>query len=62
MRRSRIEWRRHDDTDFEAITEDWPIKEDTFSRRNELRITMGAMGELPERTRIALHMHRSDAD
>ncbi|RBO90961.1 sigma-70 family RNA polymerase sigma factor [Pseudochrobactrum asaccharolyticum] len=59
IRRSGIERRRYDDNaDFEAVAEDRPSQEDILADRDELRIVIDAMEELPERTRIALHMHR----
>ncbi|AJP74297.1 hypothetical protein TS85_05720 [Sphingomonas hengshuiensis] len=48
--------------DVEAITHsiasDAPSPEDIAIARNELRLVRAALGELPERTRIAVEMHR----
>lgn len=58
-RRAVNDRRRHDNTtDFEAVAEDRPSQEDVIAHRDELRVVMDAMAELPERTRIALEMHR----
>ena len=58
-RRTVVERRRLDDgTDFTAIAEDRPTQEDVVAHRDDLRIVMDAMAELPVRTRIALEMHR----
>ncbi len=59
LRRTATESRRRDDAaDFEAVAEDRPTQEDVVSHRDDLRVVMAAMAELPERTRIALEMHR----
>lgn len=42
----------------DTIAEDQPSQEDAIVRRDELKIAMEAMAELPERTRIALELHR----
>jgi len=42
----------------DAIAEDCPSQEESLGHRQELCIVMRAMEELPERTRIALEMHR----
>lgn len=58
-RRSKNERRRLDDeADFEAVAEDRPTQEEVVAHRDELRVVMSALAELPERTRIALEMHR----
>ncbi|NKC52021.1 sigma-70 family RNA polymerase sigma factor [Ochrobactrum cytisi] len=60
-RRSVIEQRRRDNSaDFDAFAEDRPSQEDVVSHRDDLRVVMAAMAELPERTRIALEMHRME--
>lgn len=41
-----------------GMAEDRPSPEDEVIARQELRRVMGAIAELPERTRIALEMHR----
>lgn len=55
--------RRHhgaDHVDLEAVAEDRPTQEDVIVHRDDLRVVMNAMAELPERTRVALQMHRFD--
>lgn len=47
-----------DSADVEAVAEDRPSQEDVLAYRDDLRVVMDAMAELPERTRIALEMHR----
>lgn len=42
----------------EEVTEDVPTAEAALNARQELRIVMAALNELPERTRRALEMHR----
>jgi RNA polymerase sigma-70 factor (ECF subfamily) len=44
----------------DTIAEDRPSQEDAIIKRDELRIVMEAMAELPERTRTALELHRFD--
>lgn len=44
----------------EAIVEERPSPETALAHRDELRIVLAAMAELPERTRAALEMHRFD--
>ncbi|CAM5762049.1 sigma-70 family RNA polymerase sigma factor [Bosea minatitlanensis] len=44
----------------EAIVEERPSPEAALAHRDELRIVLAAMAELPERTRAALEMHRFD--
>lgn len=46
------------DADFENVMEDRPSQEDVLRHQEDLRLVMQAMAELPERTRIALEMHR----
>ncbi|QRM57695.1 sigma-70 family RNA polymerase sigma factor [Sinorhizobium sp. BG8] len=59
IRRISAERRRFDaEADFESVVEDRPTQEDVVRHRDELRIVMDALSELPERTRIALEMHR----
>lgn len=59
IRRRSVEGRHVADTaDVEAVAEDRPSQEDVIAYRDELRVVMDAMAELPERTRIALEMHR----
>lgn len=43
---------------YDTIVEDRPSQEDAVVKRDELRIVMQAMAELPERTRTALELHR----
>lgn len=58
-RRAVIERRRHDGhADFSAVAEDCPTQEDVVAHRDELRIVIDAIAELPPRTRTALEMHR----
>lgn len=42
----------------DAFVEDRPSQEMVLAHRQELRIVIAAMTELPDRTRIALEMHR----
>ncbi|GAA4115254.1 sigma-70 family RNA polymerase sigma factor [Aminobacter aganoensis] len=59
IRRRSVEGRHvADSADVEAVAEDRPSQEDVLAYRDELRVVMEAMAELPERTRIALEMHR----
>ena len=61
IRRRSVEGRHVAGTaDVEGIAEDRPSQEDVLAHRDELRIVLDAMAELPERTRIALEMHRFD--
>jgi len=61
LRRRSVEGRHVADArDVEGVAEDRPSQEDVLAHRDELRIVMEAMAELPERTRIALEMHRFD--
>ncbi|MGE0626803.1 MAG: sigma-70 family RNA polymerase sigma factor [Hyphomicrobiaceae bacterium] len=48
------------DSEFpaETIAEDRPNPEQALSARDELRLVMAAMAELPDRTRTALELHR----
>jgi RNA polymerase sigma-70 factor (ECF subfamily) len=58
-RRSAAERRRLDDgADYDAVAEDRPTQEDVVTHRDDLRVVMAAIAELPVRTRIALEMHR----
>lgn len=58
-RRSVAERRRLDDgADFDSVAEDRPTQEDVVTYRDDLRVVMAAMAELPERSRTALEMHR----
>ncbi|MCV9877642.1 sigma-70 family RNA polymerase sigma factor [Brenneria izbisi] len=59
IRRARVEKRRFDtDADMETVAEEQPSLEEIIAHRRELGIIMEAIAELPERTRIALEMHR----
>jgi RNA polymerase sigma factor (sigma-70 family) len=61
-RRLSHERRRYDSaTAAETVPENRATQEETLSHRDDLRIVMKAMAELPERTRIALEMHRFEA-
>lgn len=58
-RRTVIERRRQNGhVDFTDVAEDRPTQEDVVAHRDELRVVMDAMAELPPRTRTALEMHR----
>ncbi|MGU3575452.1 sigma-70 family RNA polymerase sigma factor [Brucellaceae bacterium C25G] len=58
-RRAVNDKRRHDTvTDFETLAEDRPSQEEALAHKDELRVVMDAMAELPVRTRVALEMHR----
>lgn len=58
-RRLANEERRRDSASIvEAIAEDCATQEEALGHRDDLRIVMQAMAELPHRTRIALEMHR----
>lgn len=60
-RRLSNERRTFDDAaEHAAIADDSPSQEAALVARDELRIVMAAMAELPERTRVALTMHRFD--
>lgn len=45
---------------IEAVADDRPTAETTIITRDELDIVLLALEELPERTRIAIEMHRFD--
>jgi len=69
VRNLSIDWLRHSisernrtdaEADFEALVETRPGQEEAMGHREELNIVMAAMAELPQRTRIALEMHRID--
>ncbi|MFK0383503.1 sigma-70 family RNA polymerase sigma factor [Agrobacterium sp. NPDC090273] len=47
-----------DGADYEAVAEDRPRQDKIVEDRDDLRIVIEAMAELPERTRKALEMHR----
>ncbi len=47
-----------DNGQAEAVAEDRPSPETEAVHRAELRVLMAALDELPQRTRIALEMHR----
>jgi RNA polymerase sigma factor (sigma-70 family) len=47
-------------TAYEAVAEEAPSQEDALAYRDELRVVLDAIEELPPRTRIALEMHRFD--
>ncbi len=61
-RRKRLRNERHVAADggaeLELLAEDRPSPEDGVAAKDEVRIMMAALAELPERTRIALEMHR----
>ncbi|MFT3689040.1 sigma-70 family RNA polymerase sigma factor [Paenirhodobacter sp.] len=59
-RRSRKAEGRYIDPDADAswALHDQPMAEEALACRDELRIVMAAIAELPERTRDALEMHR----
>lgn len=59
MRRASFE-RRHFDSGpgSEHVAEDRPSQEDALRHRQELEIVMLALQDLPERTRIAVELHR----
>jgi RNA polymerase sigma-70 factor (ECF subfamily) len=59
VRRLSLE-RAYFDSEFavEAIAEDRPDPEQILSSQDDLRLVMTALSELPERTRIALELHR----
>jgi len=59
VRRSTLEKKRFaDGADFEAVAEDRPRQDKIVEDRDDLRIVIEAMAELPDRTRTALEMHR----
>lgn len=67
IRNLAIDWTRRlskesrraaDITEFVSIPDDRPSQEQVLVSREELRLVMGAMADLPERTRIAMEMHR----
>ncbi len=59
MRRSSIEKKRFaDGADYEGVAEDRPRQDKVIEDRDDLRIVMEAMAELPDRTQMALEMHR----
>lgn len=61
LRSSAAERRRIDgDASFDSVIEDRPSQEEVLGHRDDLRVVMAAMAELPERTRVALSMHRLD--
>jgi RNA polymerase sigma factor (sigma-70 family) len=61
VRRSSVEKKRiADGIDFEALAEDRPRQDKIIEDRDDLRIVIEAMAELPDRTRLALEMHRFD--
>jgi RNA polymerase sigma factor, sigma-70 family len=61
IRRIASERRHVDDAALaETVAQESPSPEDIVAGREELRIVMEALAELPERTRIALEMHRFD--
>jgi len=45
---------------MDAPVTDRPSQEEALVSRDELRVVLAPMAELPERTRIALEMHRFD--
>lgn len=45
---------------YEQVAEEAPSQEEALVSRDELRIILDAMDELPARTRTALEMHRFD--
>jgi RNA polymerase sigma factor (sigma-70 family) len=61
MRRLSSE-RRHIDTKAQAetVAEDRPSQEEVLAHQDELRVVVAAMAELPDRTRLAVQMHRFD--
>lgn len=60
-RRLSTERRTFDDAaGHAAVADDRPSQEEALVSRDELRVVLAAMAELPERTRIALEMHRFD--
>jgi RNA polymerase sigma-70 factor (ECF subfamily) len=69
VRNLAIDWTRRlsserrtvdDKAEYGSIAADRPSPEDALVSRDELRLVMEAMAELPERTRTALMMHRFD--
>lgn len=69
VRNLAIDWTRRlsnerrtfdDGAEHAAVADDSPSQEASLVARDELRIVMAAMAELPERTRVALTMHRFD--
>lgn len=69
VRNLAIDWTRRlsnerrtfdDGAEHAAVADDSPSQEAALVARDELRIVMAAMAELPERTRVALTMHRFD--
>ncbi|NSZ66119.1 sigma-70 family RNA polymerase sigma factor (plasmid) [Agrobacterium tumefaciens] len=61
VRRSSVEKKRTaDGIDYESLAEDRPRQDKIIEDRDDLRIVIDAMAELPDRTRLALEMHRFD--
>ena len=61
LRSKRSERQRMDaDACLESVAEERPCHEEIVSQQLQLRIMSEALAELPERTRIALEMHRFD--
>ncbi|WP_437614924.1 sigma-70 family RNA polymerase sigma factor [Erwinia sp. V71] len=60
--RSKRSERQRIDTDacLESVAEERPSQEEIVSQQLQLRVMSEALAELPERTRIALEMHRFD--
>ena len=59
VRRLSFERRLFDgEQESEAIAADSPSQEQALSSQDELRVLMQAVAELPDRTRIALELHR----
>lgn len=52
--------RTADGIDYESLAEDRPRQDKIIEDRDDLRIVIDAMAELPDRTRLALEMHRFD--
>lgn len=61
LRRSLLERTQiADAANFEEVAEDRPRQDKVIEDRDDLRIVLDAMAELPDRTRMALEMHRFD--
>lgn len=61
LRRSLLERTQLTDAaNFEEVAEDRPRQDKVIEDRDDLRIVLDAMAELPDRTRMALEMHRFD--
>jgi DNA-directed RNA polymerase specialized sigma24 family protein len=50
-----------DGVDYETVAQDRPRQDKVFEDRDDLRIVIEAMAELPEMTRKALEMHRFES-